>query len=56
LLHERARDESEAGSRTARGAAIAIDAVERAKELAENNGNPELITATLIREISPILT
>ena len=56
LLHERARDESAVSSRTARGAAIAIDAVERAKELAENNGNPELITATLIREISPMLT
>jgi DNA polymerase-3 subunit delta' len=56
LLHERARSESQLSARTARGAATAIDAVERAKELAENNGNPELITATLIREISPMLT
>lgn len=56
LLHERARDESEVNQRNARGAAVAIDAVERAKELAENNGNPELITATLLREIAPMLT
>jgi len=56
LLHDRARDESEVNARTARGAATAIDAVERAKELAENNGNPSLITASLIREISPMLT
>jgi DNA polymerase III subunit delta' len=56
LLHERARDEAQVSPRGARGAAIAIDAVERAKELAENNGNPELITATLLREISPMLS
>ena len=56
LLHDRARDEAAVSPRTARGAAIAIEAVERAKELAENNGNPELITASLLREISPMLS
>jgi DNA polymerase-3 subunit delta' len=55
LLHERARSESEVSPRSARGAATAIDAVERAKELAENNANPELIMASLLREISPLL-
>jgi DNA polymerase-3 subunit delta' len=56
LLHDRARDEATVSPRIARGAAVAIEAVERAKELAENNGNPELITASLLREISPMLT
>ncbi|HET9424627.1 MAG TPA: hypothetical protein VFO55_04580 [Gemmatimonadaceae bacterium] len=56
LLHELARRESGLSDRTARGAAAAVDAVERAKELAEGNGNPELITATLLREISPLLS
>jgi DNA polymerase-3 subunit delta' len=56
LLHERARDEAEVSPRNARGAATAIEAVERAKEFAENNGNPELITASLIREIAPMLS
>jgi DNA polymerase III subunit delta' len=56
LLHARARSESGLSSRTARGAATAIDSVERAKEFAENNGNPSLITATLLREITPLLS
>ena len=56
LLHERARDDAAVSPRIARGAAVAIEAVERAKELAENNGNPELITASLLREIAPMLT
>ena len=56
LLHDRARSESGLSTRTARGAATAIDAVERAKEFAENNGNPSLITATLLREIAPLLS
>jgi DNA polymerase-3 subunit delta' len=43
-------------ARRARGASAAIGAVERAKEFAENNGNPELITATLLREITPLLS
>ena len=56
LLHDRARDEASVSPRAARGAAVAIEAVERAKELAENNANPELITASLLREISPMLS
>ena len=56
LLHEQARREAGLSDRAARGAAAAIDAVERAKEYAEGNGNPELITATLLRELSPLLS
>jgi DNA polymerase-3 subunit delta' len=56
LLHDRARDEATVSPRLARGAAVAIEAVERAKELAENNANPELVTASLLREISPLLS
>jgi DNA polymerase-3 subunit delta' len=56
LLHERARSMAVGDERAARGAAAAVDAVERAKEYAAGNGNPELITATLLREISPLLS
>jgi DNA polymerase-3 subunit delta' len=56
LLHEKARDEATHNPRIARGASTAIEAVERAKEFAENNGNPQLITATLLREIAPLLS
>jgi DNA polymerase-3 subunit delta' len=56
LLHQRARASAGHDDRSARGAATAVDAVERAKELASNNGNPELITASLLREISPLLS
>ena len=56
LLHERARSTVGRDDQTARGAAAAVDAVERAKELASGNGNPQLITATLLREISPLLS
>lgn len=56
LLHQRARAAAGRDDRGARGAATAVDFVERAKELASNNGNPELITASLLREIAPLLT
>ena len=56
LLHQRAQAFADRDERGARGAAIAVDAVERAKEMATNNGNPELITASLLREISPLLS
>jgi DNA polymerase-3 subunit delta' len=56
LLNDRARANVGRDDRAARGAAAAIDAVERAKEFAENNGNPQLITATLLREITPLLS
>lgn len=56
LLHARARDAAGRDDRTAHGAAAAVDAVERAKELAAGNGNPQLITASLLREIAPLLS
>jgi len=56
LLHRRARESAGRDDRGARGAAAAVDAVERAKVLADNNGNPELITVSLLREISPLLS
>jgi hypothetical protein len=56
LLHQRAFAAAGHDDRGARGAATAVGAVERAKELASNNGNPELITASLLREISPLLS
>jgi hypothetical protein len=56
LLHDRVRSTAGRDDRVASGAAAAVDAVERAKELASGNGNPELITASLLREISPLLT
>lgn len=55
LLRERAEASAVRSPSLARGAAIAVDAVERAKEYAENNGNPQLITATLVREVTPLL-
>jgi DNA polymerase III subunit delta' len=56
LLHDHARSSAERDPRSARGAAAAVAAVERAKELAEGNGNPQLIAASLLREISPLLS
>ena len=56
LLHEKSKSDARHSPRIARGAAAAVEAVERAKEYAENNGNPELITATLLREITPLLS
>lgn len=56
LLHERARTAAGRDDRVAHGSAAAVDAVERAKELAAGNGNPQLITASLLREIAPLLS
>jgi hypothetical protein len=36
------------------GAAKAMDAIERAKELAGSNVNPQLVTASLLQEISAL--
>lgn len=56
VLHERARAAVVAhDERTALGAARGIDAVERAKERAQNNANPQLLTASLVRELSGAL-
>jgi DNA polymerase-3 subunit delta' len=56
LLRDQAMLHANRDDRSARGAAIAVEAVERAKEFASNNGNPQLITATLLREIAPLLS
>jgi DNA polymerase-3 subunit delta' len=56
LLHERSRTAAKKGDeRTAVGAARAMDAVERAKELAGGNVNPQLVTASLLRELAPLV-
>ena len=56
ILHARARAAATAGEETrARGAACAVDLVERAKALASGNVNPQLITAGLIRDLTPLL-
>jgi DNA polymerase-3 subunit delta' len=56
LLHEHAKSSAASNPGIARGAAAAVEAVERAKEFAEGNGNPQQITASLLREISPLLS
>ncbi|HEX4681463.1 MAG TPA: hypothetical protein VH277_02070 [Gemmatimonadaceae bacterium] len=56
LLHDRARSAATKGDdRAARGASQAMDAVEHAKERAYGNVNPQLITASLLREIAPLV-
>ncbi len=56
VLHERARAAVLArDERTALGSARGIDAVERAKERAQNNANPQLLTASLLRELAGAL-
>jgi DNA polymerase-3 subunit delta' len=56
LLHDRSRTAAKKGDeRTAVGAARAIEAVERAKELADGNVNPQLVTASLLRELAPLV-
>ena len=52
LLHERVRDAAERGNaRGASAAARALDCVERAKEQATGNVNPQLITSALLRQL-----
>jgi DNA polymerase-3 subunit delta' len=56
LLHERSRTAAiKADEPAALGAAKAMDAIERAKELAGGNVSPQLVAADLLREISPLL-
>ncbi|HEY4133250.1 MAG TPA: hypothetical protein VGM50_21710 [Gemmatimonadaceae bacterium] len=56
LLHQRARSASTRGDEAgALGAAKAIDAVEHAKEQAYGNVNPQLVTASLLRRITPLV-
>jgi len=53
VLHDRARAAAERGDESeASGAARAVDAVEEAKEMAARNVNPQLLTASLVRQIA----
>jgi DNA polymerase-3 subunit delta' len=57
LLHERVRAATDRGNaRGATAAARALDVVERAKERATGNVNPQLITSELLRQLEGILT
>ncbi len=56
LLHERARSAAGRGEEArARGASHAIAVVERTKELATGNVNPQLLTAALLRDLAPLV-
>ena len=56
VLHERARAAVAAADiAAAAGSAPAVEAVERAKELASGNVNPQLLTASLVRELAGAL-
>ena len=56
LLHDRVRVAAEAGDeRGAVGAARAVEVVESAKERAAGNVNPQLLTASLLQDISELL-
>jgi DNA polymerase-3 subunit delta' len=55
LLHDRARSASRKGDAwAALGASKAIQAVEDAKDQAYHNVNPQLLTATLVRQMSAV--
>jgi DNA polymerase-3 subunit delta' len=55
-LHERARAAvARDDARRASSASRAVELVERAKEMASGNVNPQLITADLLRELAPLL-
>ena len=56
LLHDRSASAARKGDdREAAGAARAIDAIEIAKERADRNVNPQLVTAALLRQIAPLV-
>jgi DNA polymerase-3 subunit delta' len=56
LLHDRAQAAAGRGEdKRARGAAQGIAIVERTKELATGNVNPQLLTAALIRDLAPLV-
>ncbi len=57
LLHERSRAAARNGNpRGAFGAAKAVEAVERAKELAYGNVSPQLLAASLLQQISALVS
>jgi len=56
LLHERSAIAAQRGDDIgAFGAARAMEAVEATKELADGNVNPQLLTASLLQEIAPLV-
>ncbi len=56
LLHDRSRDAAGAGdARRASGAARAVEVVEEIKEQTLRNVNPQLLTASLLRRIAPLV-
>jgi DNA polymerase-3 subunit delta' len=56
LLHDRARTASRRGREDeARGVASAVAIVEEVKELAEGNVNPQLLTASMLRRLAPLV-
>ena len=56
LVHERTRAAArKTDDDAALGAAKAMDAIEKAKELASGNVSPQLVTASLLREIAPLV-
>jgi DNA polymerase-3 subunit delta' len=56
VLHERARSAARTGNgKVASGAARAVEAVERAKELAYGNVSPQLLSASLLQQIAGLV-
>jgi DNA polymerase-3 subunit delta' len=56
LLHDRSRDAAASGDgRRASGAARAVEIVEEVKEQTLRNVNPQLLTASLLRRIAPLV-
>lgn len=56
LLHQRVKNGVASGNeRLSAGAAKALEVVERVKEQASGNVNPQLLTASLIREMSTLI-
>jgi len=56
LLHDRSREAARTGNtRVAGGAARAVEIVEEIKEQTLRNVNPQLLTASLLRRISPLV-
>ena len=56
LLHDRSEEAAQKGNdREAAGAARAIDAIEDAKEQADRNVNPQLVTAGILHRIAPLM-
>ena len=56
LLHDRAREAADRGQEDrARGVATAAAIVEEIKELTDSNVNPQLLTASLLRRLAPLV-